>query len=77
VKTLPEEEEFLFMRVYHAYKGKAIMNTLHLTSILLLTLLLLTTLFASSVKVFFTDDELDAMGVRLGQSDIEMGGMVV
>lgn len=41
------------------------MNTLHFTSILLITLLVLLTLFAASVKVFFTDDELNEMGVRI------------
>lgn len=39
------------------------MNTLHFICILLLTLLIPTTLFASSLKVFFTEDELTEMGV--------------
>jgi len=41
------------------------MNTLNLTCALLLTLLLSIALFASSVKLFFTSDELTDMGVRL------------
>jgi hypothetical protein len=47
------------------------MNTLPITCILLLTLLLSTTLFASSMKVFFTDDELTEMGVHINSSSLE------
>jgi len=39
------------------------MNTLNFTCALLLTLLLSITLFASSVELFFTTDELNEMGV--------------
>lgn len=53
------------------------MNTLHFTSILLLLSLLLTTFFASSVKMFFSEDELDEMGIRIGPSEIEKGAMIV
>ena len=49
------------------------MNTLPFASILFVALLLLTTLFASSVKVFFTDDELHEMGVRLEPTDAKEG----
>ena len=49
------------------------MNTLHFSCILLLTLFLLMTLIASSVMVFFTDEELTEMGVRIEPSDIEAG----
>jgi hypothetical protein len=77
VETPRVTEEFFVVRVYHEHKGNTIMNTLHLTSILLLLSLLLTTLFASSVKMFFTEDELDEMGVRIGPSEIEKGGMLV
>ena len=41
------------------------MNALNFTCALFLTLLLLTSLFASSAKVFFTNEELTEMGVRL------------
>jgi hypothetical protein len=51
------------------------MNTLPFAYTVLVTLLLLTTLFASSVKVFFTDDELCEMGVRLEPTDINKEGM--
>jgi hypothetical protein len=47
------------------------MNTLNFTCTLLLTLLLPITLFASSVKLFFTTDELAEMGVRLEPSGRE------
>ena len=47
------------------------MNTLHFTCILLLALLLPTTLFASSVRMLFTDEELTEMGVRIEPGDIE------
>ena len=53
------------------------MNTLHVTGIFLLTSVLLTTLFASSVKVFFTDDELQEMGINLEPIDIEKETMAV
>ena len=53
------------------------MNTLHFTGIFLLTSVLLTTLFASSVKVFFTDDELQEMGINLEPIDIEKETMAV
>ena len=45
------------------------MNTLNFTCALLLTLLLPITFFASSVKLFFTSDELTEMGVRIGPAD--------
>lgn len=45
------------------------MNTLTITYTLLLILLLLTTFFASSVNLFFSDDELTEMGVRLEPAD--------
>jgi hypothetical protein len=51
------------------------MNTLPFAYTLLVTLLLLTTLFAASVKVFFTDDELNEMGVHLEPNDINKEGM--
>lgn len=52
------------------------MNALRCAYLLLITLLLLATLFASSVKVFFTDDELQEMGVCLGHFDVETEGMI-
>ena len=45
------------------------MNTLNLICALLLTSLLTLGLFASSVKSFFTVDELTEMGVRVEPSD--------
>jgi hypothetical protein len=53
------------------------MNTLHFTCLLLLTLLLPLALFASSVKVFFTEDELKEMGVRIEPPDMERDGIEV
>ena len=53
------------------------MNALNITCALFLTLLLLTTLFASSAKVFFTNEELTEMGVRFETSDIEGEGAAV
>jgi hypothetical protein len=47
------------------------MNPLHFTCVLFLTFLVPMTLLASSVKVFFTDDELNEMGVYIEPSDIE------
>ena len=47
------------------------MNTLHLTCALLLTLLLSIALFASSIKLFFTTDELTEMGVRLETPELQ------
>jgi hypothetical protein len=47
------------------------MNTLNLLCTLLLTVLLPLACFASSVKLFFTSDELNEMGVCLQQSDLE------
>ncbi len=47
------------------------MNTLHFICILAFTLVLPMTLFTSSVKMFFTDDQLDEMGVRIEPSDID------
>ena len=46
------------------------MNTLNFTCALLLTITLPVTLFAASVKLFFTPDELTEMGVRLDSSDV-------
>jgi hypothetical protein len=77
VETLLETEEFLSIQVYDGYKGNTSMNTLLFTYVLFVTLLLLATLFASSIKVFFTDDELDEMGVCIGHFDIETEGMSV
>ena len=45
------------------------MNTLTIMSTLLLILLLSTTFFASSVNLFFSNDELNEMGVRLEPAD--------
>lgn len=50
------------------------MNALHFACALLLTLLLLTTLFASSAKVFFTEEELAEMGIHFGSTHIEEEG---
>ena len=50
------------------------MNTLIFICALLLTILLTLTLFASSLKLFFTTDELTAMGIRIEPSDIEREG---
>jgi hypothetical protein len=54
----------LFARMMK-YIGIAIMNPLPLTCTVLLLLWLSFTLFASSIKLFFTSDELTEMGVRL------------
>lgn len=69
-------EEFLGSLVYDDDKGNTSMNTLPFAYVLLVTLLLLATLFASSIKVFFTDDELDEMGICIGHFDIEADGML-
>lgn len=45
------------------------MNTLCLACVLFLTILLLVTFFASSLKLFFTVDELTEMGVRIEPSN--------
>ena len=47
------------------------MNTPNITCALLLTLLLPLTLFASSVKLFFTPDELTEMGIQIEPADIQ------
>jgi hypothetical protein len=44
------------------------MNTLNFTCALLLTLLLSITWFASSLRLFFTTEELTEMGIRLEPS---------
>jgi len=45
--------------------GSTTINTLNFTRTLLFSLLLSIALFASSVKLFFTSDELTEMGVHL------------
>lgn len=71
VKTLPVTGEFLFIWIYDEHVGSATMNTLNLTCALLLTLLSSITLFASFVKLFFTSDELNEMGVRLEPPEMQ------
>jgi hypothetical protein len=51
------------------------MNTLILICALLFTILITLTLFASSLKLFFTTDELTEMGIRIGPSEIEREGV--
>ena len=73
-KTLPVTGEFSFDLTSHQHKGNTTMNTLHFICVLLLTLLIPTTLFASSLKVFFTDDELAEMGVGVEHAEDEVEG---
>jgi hypothetical protein len=47
------------------------MNTVNFTCALLITLLLSISLFASSVKLLFTDDELNEMGIRLDAFEMQ------
>lgn len=51
------------------------MNTLIFICALLLTILITLTLFASSLKLFFTTDELTEMGIRIEPSEIEWEGV--
>ena len=51
------------------------MNTLIIICALLLTILITPTLFASSLKLFFTTDELTEMGIRIEPSEIEREGV--
>jgi hypothetical protein len=57
--------------MYDVRIGNAAMNALNFTCILFLTLLLPIPLFASSLKLLFTPDELAEMGVQLEISDRE------
>lgn len=47
------------------------MNTLNFICLLFLTLLIPATLFASSLRLFFSSDELSEMGVHLETSEKE------
>jgi hypothetical protein len=71
VETLPAIGDLLFAQAYDGSIGTRIMNTLNFTCALLLTVLLPFTLFAFSVKLFFTDDELTEMGVRIEPIDVQ------
>ena len=51
------------------------MNTLIFICAPLLTILITLTLFASSLKLFFTTDELTEMGIRIEPSEIEREGV--
>ena len=51
------------------------MNTLIVICALLLTVPITLTLFASSLKLFFTTDELTEMGIRIEPSEIEWEGV--
>jgi hypothetical protein len=73
-ETPPVTGDFSFVKAYDGHIGSATMNTLNFTCALLLTLLLSISCFASSMKLFFTTDELTEMGVRLELSDIEGEG---
>lgn len=53
------------------------MNTLNFSFVLLPLLLLSITLFASSLKLFFTTDQLTEMGVRLEPSELNEEGITV
>jgi hypothetical protein len=68
-------EELLCFQVYDEHKGNAIMHTIPLVYILLFMLFLPATVLASSVKMFFTDEELTEMGVCIEPSDIEWQGV--
>ena len=75
METLPAIGENLLAQAYDCSIGNTIMNTLIFICALLLTVLLTLTLFASSLKLFFTADELTEMGIRIEPSDIEREGM--
>jgi hypothetical protein len=47
------------------------MNTLNFTGALLLTVLLLFTVLTSSIKLFFTGEELEEMGIHFGPLDAQ------
>ena len=72
METPPPEGEFLLICLYDGDIGSAIMNTLILTCVLFITMLLSITLLASSVRLLFTSDELKEMGIRLEPLEMQI-----
>jgi hypothetical protein len=67
-KTPLETGEPFLVPMYAACRGATTMNTLNFICAFLITLLLSITWLASSLKLFFTTEELGEMGIRLDPS---------